>query len=515
MKKLLTIILSFFFSLSLFSQGKPETFSKITTPLIFGGVTPSSSLTLRSTATTGTSDFIRFVTGSGSERMRIVNGGNVGIGKTNPAYALDIVGTGFASSTFYAPEIIASSVIQGSKFIPFSSVDMLFATRDATGDWIKFAANQGSGAEYARIGGVNGNIGIGTTAPAAKLHVAGAARITDTLYNPIHVGGTDVSSSLTLQSTSAAGSSDYIAFKTGSGSERMRIASGGYVGIGTTNPLYLLHCNGTGYFAGNVALAGNVTSNINGNARFGNSSTGTSATLSLINKNDVAMFFNNSGNLGIGTTAPTAKLHLTNDMTIGTTKDSITVDTVKGLRLWGGATVWEDLRIDALTTPGGASEPVLTDNFRGVSGMFQRLWQGSTQDDRIFFNIQMPHQWKEGGGFEIHIHTFPWTTPAATDTAVWELSYDWQNINGTFGAGSTVIVKQPLNGVAQWQHKLVELVNLNSVAVGKTLSSVITCRLRRLANSNASDNYTGGMGVLYIDGHYEIDSMGSSQELIK
>jgi hypothetical protein len=46
------------------------------------------------------------------------------------------------------------------------------------------------------------------------------------------VGGTAVSSTLTLESTSGAGTSDAILFKTGSQSERMRIDTSGNVGIG-------------------------------------------------------------------------------------------------------------------------------------------------------------------------------------------------------------------------------------------------------------------------------------------
>lgn len=184
-----------------------------------------------------------------------------------------------------------------------------------------------------------------------------------------------------------------------------------------------------------------------------------------------------------------------------------------GLYLKGSATMFEDLRIDAMSTPANADEPALTGGFGGAATMFQRIFQGSVRDDKIYFNIQLPHAWKEGGFLELHIHTAPWTTPAATDTVVWGLQYNWQNINGTYTTPTLTKIKQPLGGVAQWQHKLVEIVNFNTS--GKTLSGIITCTLSRLANSDASDTYLGGMTVLYIDAHYEVNSLGSGQELIK
>ena len=63
---------------------------------------------------------------------------------------------------------------------------------------------------------------------------------TTNITAPLVIGGTAVSSSLTLQSTSGVGSSDFMAFQTGSQSERMRITTAGNVGIGTTSPLVKL-----------------------------------------------------------------------------------------------------------------------------------------------------------------------------------------------------------------------------------------------------------------------------------
>ena len=57
--------------------------------------------------------------------------------------------------------------------------------------------------------------------------------VTTSAVIPLVNGGTAVSSTLTLQSTSGAGSSDAIIFKTASQSEKMRITTGGNVGIGT------------------------------------------------------------------------------------------------------------------------------------------------------------------------------------------------------------------------------------------------------------------------------------------
>jgi hypothetical protein len=57
---------------------------------VTGGTGAASTLTIRSTSGTGTSDAIVFQTASQSERMRITTSGNVGIGTTTPSYQLQL-----------------------------------------------------------------------------------------------------------------------------------------------------------------------------------------------------------------------------------------------------------------------------------------------------------------------------------------------------------------------------------------------------------------------------------------
>ena len=84
------------------------------------------------------------------------------------------------------------------------------------------------------------------TAPA----YSASPTLTTSLTTPLVIGGTAASSTLTLESTSGAGTTDAILFKTGSQSERMRIDTSGNVSIGssgtTTGVNLLTNANITG-----------------------------------------------------------------------------------------------------------------------------------------------------------------------------------------------------------------------------------------------------------------------------
>ena len=66
----------------------------MTTPLVLGGTTPSSLLTLQSTSGVGTSDAIVFRTGNTVERARFNTTGFLGLRTTNPAHYLHIESPG-------------------------------------------------------------------------------------------------------------------------------------------------------------------------------------------------------------------------------------------------------------------------------------------------------------------------------------------------------------------------------------------------------------------------------------
>lgn len=114
--------------------------------------------------------------------------------------------------------------------------------------------------------------------------ITGILTVSGSMTAPLLIGGTTSSSKLTLESTSGAGTTDAIIFNTASQSEKMRLQSGGGLGIGTTT-------NGT-----NALLA------VNGAGVFGIFGGNASATIA----NDLVT----SGRVGIGTAAPTVGLSI-------------------------------------------------------------------------------------------------------------------------------------------------------------------------------------------------------------
>lgn len=130
--------------------------------------------------------------------------------------------------------------------------------------------------------------------------------------------------------------------------------------------------------------------------------------------------------------------------------------------------------------------------------------------DQIFFEVQMPHCWKVGSRIYPHVHWSPDTTD--TGNCTWKLEYSWANINDAFGAPATITATQAGSGTA-WKHQLATFeAGAGIDGTGKTLSSMIACRLYRDA---PTDTFTGDAFLLEFDIHFEIDTLGSRTETSK
>lgn len=216
--------------------------------------------------------------------------------------------------------------------------------------------------------------------------------------------------------------------------------------------------------------------------------------------------------LGIGTKITTVLGKLKFGDADGT--DYVEIDAVTGnLRLLGKATAWEDLRVSASVAKPGATAPSY--KTFGPSGNLQALMFEAGHHDEVFFEVQLPHAWKQGSNIYPHVHWTPTDTTAGN--VVWELEYSWANINGTFGAPSNMATDATAAGGTAWVHKLTQLKSGGNAYIdgtGKTFSSMIMCRLHRNSNSG-SDTLNKDVALLEIDFHYEVDSFGSDEEYVK
>jgi hypothetical protein len=192
---------------------------------------------------------------SGTEGMRLTSTG-LGIGTSSPGFRLDVAGNIRALNSGADSQVLV--VAPSDSFSPFirwgvsgirDSGILGFPAGDDSLVYRSGANSFSTGTERFRIT-VAGNVGIGTSSPAYKLDVVGDARIagatnsTFTIQSTYGAGASSLqffasgNSAQNASITGGEGSVSNLRFYTGGASltEKMRITSGGAIGVNRTDP---------------------------------------------------------------------------------------------------------------------------------------------------------------------------------------------------------------------------------------------------------------------------------------
>jgi len=256
----------------------------------------------------------------------------VGIGTTNPYSLLHIYETGAGAPQFRISrgsnnQVWVQSIDSSARFV------LAEASSEGGTQHTRFQIDDAGETLLAPNGG---NVGIGAntnfptgTAPAGKLDIRGDSD--GQLLFDTDGGSSDIKSSYNLElwadydNNNSAGYSN-IYFKTDGDNTRMTIDNNGKVGIGTTGPSDTLQVAGQVRIDGSTTDGLTITSNAGasqGLLLYNNSSTDTASIINyydgpliLGQNNTEVMRIHDNGNVGIGTTDPSAKLHAEGSMLV-------------------------------------------------------------------------------------------------------------------------------------------------------------------------------------------------------
>ena len=229
--------------------------------------------------------------------------GNVGIGTTGPSEKLTVSGNlsldGVTRKLYFDTTGSAKQIILGVEN------DYQFHIVNARGNSSRFVLGNTdislgtSSVKLFYISTSTGNVGIGTTSPGNLLHIVATSNNSSALIVQDDARRLQLGRDM-IEARSADGLTVQNLYIQPNGNVGIATSSGN-VGIGTTSPTAKLHVNGDIKLSDNQFLTWNTS-----NTRI----TGQSGYLQLQVAASDVMRLTSSGNVGIGTTSPSALLHV-------------------------------------------------------------------------------------------------------------------------------------------------------------------------------------------------------------
>ena len=280
----------------------------------------------------GTKNYLAKFTGASTigNSQIFDNGTNVGIGTTSPGGKLTVRSTAAANVVEFFPYSSPNWKVYIDNYANLyinKPLEILASYIGADNGALALTAGGKGSANTKVFINTDGNVGIGTTGPEARLHVFG------TIDNLFRLERKDAGNPITFK----AGTDSALVVNVG-GYNRLKIQSDGNVGIGTTSPTQKLDVRGNTYISGNVGI-GTAAPAIR--LAIGDTDTGlhwiSDGNLAVYTNNVERIRINSSGNVGIGTTSPGTKLEVSGQVKItgGSPGDGkVLTSNASGLAWW-------------------------------------------------------------------------------------------------------------------------------------------------------------------------------------
>jgi len=180
------------------------------------------------------------------------------------------------------------------------------------------------------------------------------------------------------------------------------------------------------------------------------------------------------------------------------------------LKFNGAATVWNDANVGAmaLTVP-VASQPD-EDNFMDGGGGDTGIttWAYAV-GEKSSGAIEFPHDYKEGSDIIPHVHWQGIVAPTGTDKVKWQLTYTVGQQDITLDAATSIVIETDFD--TQYEFILSNFPTITGTNFN--IGDQFLFTIERIATS--ADAYAGDVLIATVGFHYECDTVGSRQTIIK
>jgi hypothetical protein len=270
-----------------------------------------------------------FNVGSNTERMRINASGNLGLGVVPSAWGVNYKVLDIGTQTSVYSDSNVASIISLNQYIDaggrkykVNGTASFYEQYNGLHAWYTAPSGTAGNAisfTQAMTLDASGRLMLGTT--TTDVFGIASYRASDSVYYKAHSGSTisyyGAATSLGVGLAGTFSNHDFAIYS--NSSERLRITSGGNVGIGTTSTASTLLNIANTTSQNEIVFRGtdytNIFSETTNGLQFGIASTGNSAAIEFFTNNSERLRISSGGNVGIGTTSPTSRFQSNNAST--------------------------------------------------------------------------------------------------------------------------------------------------------------------------------------------------------